>query len=157
MTYPLTIIAAMDRNGLIGNSNKLPWDIPADLKFFKETTKYGNVVMGRETYESIGRPLPKRTNIVLTSRKNYTVPPNCIVYDHIDEVLVHSVVDTLRTTYIIGGSAVYSQFLPYAEEMIITHINKEFEGDTYFPEYEKSEWKVVHEHVIQKSENTDCE
>jgi len=155
MTYPLTIIVAMDKNGLIGSNNKLPWHISADLNFFKSTTQYNNVVMGRSTFESIGKPLPKRTNIILTSQKDYPVPPDGYVYDHIDDVLVHSFVDELRSTYIIGGSSIYSQFLPHVENMIITHIDAEFEGDTHFPEYDKSEWECVHERYIPKGQDTD--
>jgi dihydrofolate reductase len=155
MTYPLTIIVAMDRNGLIGSNSQLPWYIPADLNFFKSTTMYNNVVMGRSTFESIDKPLPKRTNIILTSQKDYPVPPDGYVYDHLDDVLVHSFVDELRSTYIIGGSSIYSQFLPHAENMIITHIDAEFEGDVYFPNYDKSEWECIHERAIPEGLDTD--
>ncbi|QSF43371.1 dihydrofolate reductase [Paenibacillus tianjinensis] len=155
MTYPLTIIVAMDRNRLIGSNNQLPWHIPADLNFFKATTLYNNVVMGKSTFESIGKSLPKRTNIILTSQKEYPIPPDGYVYDHIDDVLVHSIIDDLRSTYIIGGSSIYLQFLPYADNMIITHIDAEFEGDTYFPEYNISEWECIHERLIPKGQDTD--
>ncbi|QWU14217.1 dihydrofolate reductase [Paenibacillus sophorae] len=154
MTYPISLIAAMDINNLIGSSNSLPWNISADLKFFKSQTEYGNVVMGRSTYESIGRPLPKRNNIILTSNKNYKVP-ECTVYDSVDDILVHSIIDELRSTYIIGGASIYKQFLPHIGEMYITHIDAEFEGDTYFPEIDWSEWEAVHSLDIPVGDDTD--
>lgn len=133
----ISIIAALGKNRVIGSDNYIPWKLPADMKRFKELTTGKPVIMGRKTFESIGRPLPNRTNIIITTDKNYK-ENGCIV--------VHSVDDALKAAkgseiMIIGGAQTYKQFLPKANRMYLTFIDKEFEGDAYFPEYNKHEWK----------------
>ncbi len=128
----------MDRNRVIGKDNSLPWKLPADMKRFKELTKGKPVIMGRATFESIGNPLPNRTNIVLTREKNFKAE-GCVV--------VHSVDDALKAAkgneeiMVIGGANVYSQFIKISDRMYLTLIDEDFEGDAYFPEYDESEWK----------------
>ncbi|MBI4452035.1 dihydrofolate reductase [Candidatus Woesearchaeota archaeon] len=139
MSQTVSLIAALGKNGAIGNENKLIWRIPADMKRFKELTTGKSVVMGRKTFESIGRPLPNRKNIVITSDRNYKAE-GCTV--------VHSLDDALRAAgdgevMIIGGAQIYAEFLPKADKMYLTMIEKEFEGDAYFPEYSKDEWKEI--------------
>ena len=129
----ITIIAAISKNGVIGDDNKLIWHLPEDLKRFKKLTSGNVVVMGRKTHESIGKALPNRLNIIL-SRDFYWNKPlgnGCVVCHSIEEVLYKF---KHRDIFIIGGSQIYREFLPYADEMELTHIDKEFKGDTYFPE-----------------------
>ncbi|WP_063562892.1 dihydrofolate reductase [Paenibacillus sp. O199] len=147
----LSIIVAMDKNGLIGCEGKLPWHIPWDLKYFREKTLGANVVMGRTTYKSIGKALPHRTNIILTSDKNYKTN-NCIVVNNIDEVLRYTEKST-ADTFVIGGSSIYQQFLPYVDDMYINQIQSVYNGDAYFPQWDKEEWDTVQEQVVETTED----
>ena len=136
----ISLIAAMGRNRVIGKDNSLPWKLPEDMKRFKELTLGKPVIMGRKTFESIGKPLPNRKNIILTRYKNYKAK-ECIV--------VHSVEEALKTikgneeVMVIGGEQIFREFLQKADKMYLTFIDEYFEGDTYFPEYNKDEWKEV--------------
>ena len=140
----LTIIAAISENGVIGKSGKLPWHYSEDLKRFKQLTLNHSVLMGRKTYESIlnykGCPLENRTNIVLSSKKYYNSIEGVIFVNSLDEAL-----NKVRgeKVYIIGGEKVYRLTLPLANKMEITKIHKIVEGDAFFPEYNKDEWKEV--------------
>lgn len=135
----LSLITAMAKNRVIGINNKLPWSLPADLLHFKRLTWGKTIIMGRSTFESIGRPLPGRTNIVL-SRQAYQAP-GCLVYHNIQEVLEHQKEE--KEVFIIGGQNLYSQTLAYADRLYLTLIHHEFTGDTYFPEWNQDEWEVV--------------
>ncbi len=136
----ISIIAAMAKNRVIGRNNYIPWKLPEDMKRFKELTTGKPVVMGRKTFESIGRPLPNRANIIVTRDKNYKAD-NCVV--------VHSAGEAIKAAkgneevMIIGGAEIYKQFLPRADRLYLTLIDKEFEGDAYFPEFDKNEWEEV--------------
>lgn len=134
----ISIIAAMANNRVIGINNKLPWNLPADMKHFKNLTKEKPVVMGQKTLESIGKPLPERTNIVLTFDKNYQAP-GCIIVHSIKEVLEKT--KDFEEIMICGGASVYKQFLPLADKIYLTLIKESFEGDAYFPEFDRSVWK----------------
>lgn len=142
----ISIVVAMAANRVIGRDNQLPWHLPADLKHFKQTTMGKPILMGRKTWESIGRPLPGRTNIVITRDENYDAP-GCVV--------VHSIEAALQTAaeqdevMIIGGAEFYCQVLPRTDRIYLTRINEDFEGDTLFPELNSSEWQLV--------EQTDCD
>jgi dihydrofolate reductase len=143
----INIIVCMDKNGLIGNNNKLPWSLPSDLRYFKRVTEGNTVVMGRNTFESIGKRLPNRNNVIITSNgllKDYTKYRDCIVLDSVEVILEMDATSSFeKDIFIIGGKTLYSQFLPYAENLFITEIDHEFEGDCYFPEYNKSEWDLI--------------
>lgn len=135
----ISFIVAMDRNRAIGLNNKLPWHLPGDLKFFKKTTMGHAVLMGRKTYESIGKPLPGRHNVVLTRDPNFK-PEGVTV--------VHSAEEASRLfdgdeVYVIGGAEVFKLLLPWADRLIVTHIDHEFEADTFFPELREDEWREV--------------
>ncbi len=133
----ISIIVACSKNNVIGNDNKLIWHLPNDLKRFKRLTNGNPILMGRKTFESIGRPLPNRINIILTRDKNFKAD-GCIVYNNIEEAL-----EIFHTNlWVIGGSEIYNQFLPHANSIEMTLIDKEFEGDSYFPELDKS-WNIV--------------
>ena len=125
---------------VIGNENRLIWKIPADMRRFREITAGKSVLMGRKTFESIGRPLPKRKNIIITRDKNFKAE-GCIVVHALDGALKAAGDGEIM---IIGGAQIYSEFLPRAHRMYLTLIDKEFEGDAYFPEYDKNEWKIIH-------------
>ena len=135
----ISLIAAMGKNRVIGNENKLIWSIPTDMKRFKELTSGKSIIMGRKTYESIGRPLPKRKNIIITRDNNYKAD-GCIVVHSLDESLKAAEEGEVM---IIGGAQIYAQFMPIANKMYLTLIDKDFEGDAYFPEYDKRQWKEV--------------
>lgn len=145
----ISLIVAMDKNRLIGKNNDLPWHLPADLKYFKEVTTGHKIIMGRKTFESIGKPLPGRENIILTSNPSYSVE-GCTVYHSIEQCLdrIHS--DQVAQFFVIGGSVVFQEFLPYVSRLYITEIEGEFDGDTYFPPLRKEEWvlKSVKEGVV---------
>lgn len=136
----LSLIVAMDKNGLIGKDNSLPWSLPADLKYFRETTSGHPVVMGRKTFESIGRPLPNRLNIILTRTPAFQAE-GCTVISSVDKVLEQS---QSEEVFIIGGKQVYHLFLPFVQRVYLTRIDEEFEGDTHL-QLDLSDFKLVKE------------
>jgi dihydrofolate reductase len=136
----LSIIVAMDGNGLIGKDNDLPWRLPADLKYFKKITTGKTVLMGRKTYSSIGRPLPNRRNIVV-SRNNSFIADGCEIVSGISEAIELTKDDT--EVMIMGGSSFYEQMLPMADTLYITEIEGEFDGDSYFPNYDRGDFIEV--------------
>ena len=142
----IKIIVATSKNRVIGDSNKLIWNLPSDLRRFKEITTGHPIVMGRKTYESIGRPLPNRRNVIITKDTNYVVD-NCEVVNSIEEALLL----TNNDCFIIGGGEIYKQTLPLASQVFLTLIDEEFQGDTYFPELDNS-WFLSKEEKIQSDE-----
>lgn len=130
----------MSRNRVIGKNNALPWKLPEDMKRFKEITSGKPVIMGRKTFESIGKPLPKRTNIIITRDKNYR-QHGCIIVNSAEEA--SKAAEGNEEIMIIGGEQIFREFLPLADKMYLTFIDGDFEGDAYFPEYNKNEWKEV--------------
>lgn len=144
----LSIIAAMDTNRVIGFNNDIPWHIPHDLKRFKRLTSGHTIIMGRKTFESLGKPLPKRRNIVITSRSDYKAPGIEVVKSVEDAIRI---ADRKEENFVAGGANIYEQFLPYADKLYLTHIKGEFKGDTYFPRIDYSQWEVVEEekHVTE--------
>ncbi|MDE2258937.1 MAG: type 3 dihydrofolate reductase [Betaproteobacteria bacterium] len=136
----LSIIVAMTLNRVIGANNTMPWHLPADLAFFKATTLGHPVIMGRKTYESIGRPLPGRRNIVVTRDPTFRAP-GCEVAHSVEESLFHGKEDP--EIFVIGGAGLYCSVLPATQRIYLTEIQAEIHGDTYFPEIESSEWQEV--------------
>lgn len=128
-------IVAHDPNRVIGNNLDIPWHIKEDFKHFKETTTNHIVVYGSKTFESMGKALPNRVNIVLNFDKNFNAP-GCEVVTSIDEI-VNKYKDSEEVVFICGGASIYRQFLPYCEELIISEVKKEYEGNVYFPEYKE--------------------
>jgi dihydrofolate reductase len=135
----IKIIAACSSNNVIGSKNTLLWKVPGDLKRFKELTTGEVVVMGRKTYESIGKPLPNRTNVIITRNPEYKVE-GCVILPGIKEAM-----DLYDDMYVIGGGEIYTQFLPFADIIELTYIDKEYNGDAYFPEIPKSFIEVKRE------------
>lgn len=152
----VALIVAMDLERGIGRNNDLMWHLPADMKFFKETTQNHIVVMGRKNYESIPekyRPLPNRENVVLTRNEGYEAA-DCNVFHSLDECLSYYKNENERTVFIIGGGQIYKEALEanVIDEMFITHINKTYGADTFFPQFNLEDWKVetVQEQVVDE-------
>jgi dihydrofolate reductase len=133
---PISIIAALDQNHLIGNNGKLPWYLPDDLARFKKLTINKTVVMGRKTFESIGKPLSERRNIVLSRNLDLKIP-GCEVYQTLPAELLN------QELFIIGGGSIYQTFLSQATKLYLTIIHHTFIGDCYFPEWKKSQWQEI--------------
>lgn len=138
----ISLIAAMDKNRVIGKAGQLIWHLPADLRFFKTKTIGKPVIMGRKTFESIGRALPERKNIIITRQTNFN-PSDCEVVHSLQEALDNA--SDAEEVMIIGGAEIFNQSLEFADQMFLTLIDHEFEGDSYFPEWDEEEWKVVTE------------
>lgn len=137
----LSAVIAMAENRVIGKNNQLPWRLPADLKHFKAITIGHAVLMGRKTYESIGKPLPQRTNIVLTRNPRF-VAPGCLVVTSSEEAIQYAKSEN-KEIFIIGGAEIYQQLLPEIQRIHLTLIHHHFAGDTYFPELNPHEWQEV--------------
>jgi dihydrofolate reductase len=156
ITMRLSILVAMARNRVIGQNNTLPWHLPADLKHFKSLTMGHPIIMGRKTYESIGKPLPGRTNIIVTKQTSFHAPGTKIA-NSIEEALEISK-DSSHTndeSFIIGGAELYQQTLKLCHRMYITEIQSDFAGDTFFPEYNHDEWQETAREMHQGDDKTD--
>ena len=138
----ITVIAAIGKNNELGKENELIWYLPADLKRFKKLTSGNTIIMGRNTFESIGRPLPNRTNIVVTRDPNYK-KDGCLIANGIKEAI--SFVEKGEEIFIIGGAQVYKQVLEngLVDRLDITYINASFDADVFFPEIKAEQWKEV--------------
>lgn len=142
----ISMIAAMGKNRVIGLDNKMPWHLPADLQWFKKVTLGSPIIMGRKTYDSIGRPLPGRLNIILSRNKNLKIE-GCSVVNSLDAAiqLAKESDNTKDEIFITGGSHLYNKFVSKADRLYLTLIDEEFEGDTYFPDYTEFNWENVSE------------
>lgn len=136
----ISLIAAADENNCIGGGNRLLWDLPDDLKRFRALTKGKPVIMGRRTYDSIGRPLPHRRNIVLTSRPDWTRPDIDVVFSFAEAI---DLVRDEPEAFIIGGGSLYKEGMDYAHKIYLTRVHATYEGDTYFPAIDPTIWKEV--------------
>lgn len=145
----LALIVAAAANNVIGCENRLPWHLPEDLKYFKTVTMGKPVIMGRKTYESIGRPLPGRTNIVVTRQHDWPVPEGVLVAHDLVEAqrLAEDAADNSVSSevMVIGGAEIYRASMNHAQRIYLTKINKNFSGDAYFPELSPKEWLKVSE------------
>src|SRR5699024_3318425 len=138
----LSYIVAMDKNRVIGKDNDLPWYLPNDLQFFKKTTTGHTIIMGRKTFDSLGRVLPNRKHVVLTRTKQ-KYPDEVIVVHTIDEIKAYIEDHAEEELFVIGGGNLFTQLLPHADRLYITEIHESFNGDVHFPEIDKSEWKEI--------------
>lgn len=136
----ISLVVAASTNNVIGSDGGLPWHLPDDLRHFKRLTTGNPIVMGRRTFESIGRPLPDRRNIVMTRDPDY-VAPGCDVVSSVREAL--DLVEDADEVMIIGGGQVYREFLPHAERIYLTRVQADVEGDTYFPDIDEAGWRLV--------------
>lgn len=138
-TPTLTLIVAVARNGVIGRDSDMPWHLPDELRYFKETTLGHTLLMGRATYDAIGRPLPGRRTIVLTRDRDWQRDGVEVVHTLEDAVALSR--DAGETElFVAGGAQVYAATLPHADVLLLTEVHAEPEGDTFFPEWDRSEW-----------------
>lgn len=151
----ISSIAAVSKNFVIGKDNDLPWNLPDDMKFFMQTTKGHHCIMGRKNYDSIPekfRPLPNRTNIVVTRQKAFKAP-GCIVVNSIERGIDIARNNGEIEVFIIGGADIYRSAVPMTQRMYLTEIQAEIQGDVFFPSFNKAEWKEtkrVHHAVDEK-------
>ena len=147
----ISIIVAIAENGIIGDKNALLWNIKEDMRRFRTTTTGHPVVMGRKTYESIGRPLPKRTNVVITRGDNLF--EGCEVAHSLEEAV--AMFPQEEEIFIIGGAQIYAQALPLADRLYLTIVHRNYDGDTSFPEIDYSEWKELSREEFPNGEEYD--
>ena len=146
----ISLIVAMDRKRVIGADNKLPWHLPADLKRFKELTLGHHIVMGRKTFESIGKPLPGRTTVIVTRQEGFKAE-GCIVVHSLDAALLAASEDS--EAFVIGGGDLFEQSLQFADKIYLTEIDTEVaKGDVFFPKLDKQEWKLLERRECQADE-----
>ena len=145
-----SFIVARANNGVIGKDNQLIWHMPHDLKFFKETTSGHYVLMGRKSYESMGKPLPNRLNVIITRNKDYAVEGALVVHS-LEEALQLAEQQQQQEVFILGGGEIYRQALEkkLVDRIYLTEIKDTFEGDTYFPELNEQEWQETHREEYQ--------
>jgi len=133
----LTIIAAVAKNNALGKNNDLIWHLPADLKRFKEITLGHHIIMGRKTFESLGKPLPNRTTIIITRNPDY-IAPGCIVVNELTAAIKAAAED--ENPYILGGAEIYKQAMSYADILDLTLVHESFDADAFFPIIDMSKW-----------------
>lgn len=149
----ISIVVAVAENGVIGKDNQLLWRLSADLKRFKSITSNHYILLGRKTFESIGKPLPNRTSLII-SRDFKCDFENCFVFKTINEAIVFAAQQNQEEIFVIGGGEIYSQTLPLSNRIHLTLVHTEIEGDTYF-DYDDSNWKVLHSEFIKKDEKNE--
>jgi dihydrofolate reductase len=151
----ITLVAAIASNNVIGKENSLPWNIPEDLKRFKQMTSGHTILMGRKTFDSIGRPLPNRQNIVMTKDENFEWEGIKVINDF-DEAL-ELIKESKEDVFVIGGSKIYELFEPVANTLAITRILKDFEGDAFFPDINWDLWQIEkEENFFDEKSNIEC-
>lgn len=155
MAHPrISIIAAMARNRVIGIDNTLPWRLPEDLKHFKALTLGHHILMGRKTWESLGRPLPGRTSVVITRSQNLQVP-GCLVANSIAEAV--AACDNDNEIFFIGGEELYRQALDVADRIYLTEIKADFSGDAWFPEFDTNLWRETGRKPCKSENGLECD
>ena len=142
----VSFIVAVSDNNAIGRNNTLPWYLPEDLKFFKRTTIGKPVIMGRKTFESLGRPLPGRLNIVLSSNKDLVLPEGVLLFDDINAAIERLKSEPVEESFIIGGGKVFETTVPMADRMYITRVHCTVpDADAFFPDIDHTHWKMTWE------------
>ena len=145
----ITIIAAIAENNALGKNNDLIWHLPADLKRFKKTTTGHHIIMGRNTFESIGKPLPNRTTVIITRNPTYKVE-GCVVVNSLEKAL--EVAKNDATPFIIGGAQIYKQAILIADKLDITEVHHSFDADVFFPKIDATIWKESHRELFKAGE-----
>jgi dihydrofolate reductase len=134
------LVAAVAKNNVLGKDNKLIWHLPADLKMFKNLTSYGTILMGRKTFESLGKPLPNRENVIVTKDVNYK-QEGCLVFNSIEQALEN--LNSREKIFIVGGAQIYKECISMADKLYITHLDLDIEGDVFFPEIDSNVWRLT--------------
>ena len=151
----LSLIAALSTNNVIGRDNQVPWHLPTDLRRFKEVTMGHHLVMGRKTFDSVGRPLPGRTNVVITRSEDWSADGVTVVHS-LEEALRVAMSAGETEAFIAGGAEIYQLSIHRADRMLLTRVHAEVEGDTWFPEFDDvSEWKLVDAEHFEADEKND--
>lgn len=150
----ISCIVAIANNSVIGKDNDIPWYLPADLQYFKKVTLGHHIIMGRKCYSSIGRPLPKRTNVIIT-RDPYFISSNCIITHSIDEALEKAFDNGEKEAFIIGGGTIYEQTQDIWDRLYLTEVDVKVEGDIYFPHVDMKKWKLISEDPHQPDEKNE--
>ncbi|WP_317172718.1 dihydrofolate reductase [Echinicola salinicaeni] len=151
----VSIIVAKAKNNVIGKNNQLIWKLSADLKHFKKHTTGHYIIMGRKTYESMGKPLPNRTSVVITRNQDYTIPEGHHIVHNLKDALELAKKNHQEKVFIIGGGEIYKQALALTDELLITEVDCHPEGDTYFPNIDPNNWKIVQKETHQKDEKNE--
>jgi len=141
----ISFIAALSKNRVIGKNNDLPWHLPDDMKYFMQTTKAHYVIMGRKNYDSIPekfRPLPNRTNVVVSRQKSFKAP-GCVVVHSLEDGIEQARRGNEQEAFIIGGAEIFKSGFPFSQRLYLTEIAAEVGGDTYFPEWNAAEWTEI--------------
>ncbi len=146
----ISIIVAKAKNDVIGKDNELIWKLSSDLKLFKKLTTGHYIIMGRKTYESVGRPLPNRTSVVITRNKEFSLPEGHIVTHSLEEAIQVCIGKQLSQVFIIGGAEIYEQALPITDELLVTEVDAVLEGDAYFPTIDTNLWQTVSSEHYEK-------
>lgn len=149
----LTIIAAASENNALGKDNQLVWHLPDDFKRFKTLTSGHHIIMGRKTFESFPKPLPNRTHIIITRQADYQVPEECIVVSGLQEAI--AICQKNEDVFIIGGGEIYKQSMAIADKVELTRVHTTVEADTFFPEIDATQWKLVFEEFHAKDDKHD--
>ncbi len=153
-TMIISCIVAIAKNNVIGKNNQIPWYLPSDLKYFKKVTTGHHVIMGRKCYESIGKPLPNRTNIIIT-RDPFFISSNCLIARNIKEALEMVLENDETEAFIIGGGQIYEQTADFWDKLYLTEVDLEAEGDIFFPELDHDEWTLTSKECHQKDEKNE--
>ncbi|MFD2574306.1 dihydrofolate reductase [Spirosoma soli] len=138
----ISLISAVAQNRVIGRNNDLPWHLPDDFAFFKRKTSHHPIIMGRKSLESLGKPLPNRTNIVITRNQDLSHQGVTVVHT-LDDAITAAKAVNQKEIFVIGGAEIYALALPIATTMYLTEIHKPYDGDSYFPEFNKEDWQEV--------------
>lgn len=141
----LSILVAVSENGVIGRGGRLPWQLPDELQYLKRTTMGHTLLMGRKTYESIGKPLPGRTSIIVSRNRSYQPHPEVIVVPELDSGIDAAADRGETELFVLGGESIYAEALPRADRLYLTRVHTELEGDAHFPPFGPADWKQVHE------------
>lgn len=157
----ISLIAALASNRVIGRDGGLPWHLPPDLRRFKQLTLGHTMILGRKTYESIGRALPGRSMVVVTRQADYPVPEGVRVAPSVEEALRlarewgrRATQDPNTEVFIAGGAELYRLTLPIADRLVLTRIEQEFAGDTFFPDFDEADWRLVEEERHEAGEGS---
>ena len=147
----ITMIAAAAENDALGKDNAMLWHLPDDFKRFRALTTGHKIIMGRKTFESFPKPLPKRTHIIITRDRSYTTPyPDCLVVHSMEEAI--HLLEEDKQGFIIGGGEIYTQAMQFADTIELTRVHAEYAADTFFPEIDTGQWKLIKEEYHPKDE-----
>ncbi len=148
----ISLIAALAENRVIGKENDLVWRLPLDFKRFKSITSDNYILMGRKTFESLGKPLPNRTHLVVTRDKNYQVPEGHYVFDSVESAFIFANKLEVENLFVIGGGEIYQQTISLADELLLTEVEASPSGDTFFPDFDKKQWEETYRERHPKDE-----